>query len=148
MTGEADFAIAMFPQQIPQASVAEGVPSYMYYKPIKWAVRSFYNAYWMEYFHTNLLYSLSRHPIPIKTHGNVIRSFSNLTWAFIFTLLAWLGVTFALIYHIYTKYLPDQFLTNRYVHRFDFIIVTFAGLTEPEPLPWFPKFSTGLSSRI
>ncbi len=95
---------------------------------------------------TNLhsdLFFLNRHPIPIKTHGNVIRSFSNLTWAFIFFSLLLIGQTLALIYYVYVRYLPEQFLTKHYVHQLDFIVLTFAGLAEPEPLPWFTRFSTG-----
>ena len=38
---------------------------------------------------------------------------------------------------------PNNSLTRNPTHKLDFIIMTFCGITEPDPIPWFPKWSTG-----
>ena len=62
--------------------------------------------------------------------------------------LTCLGAAFALIYYVYMRHIPEADLARRCVHKMDFIIFTFARLTEPEPLPWFPKISAGITYAI
>ena len=58
--------------------------------------------------------------------------------------MAVLAVFFKLIHWFYaTQFDPVHGLAGPVTHRFDFIILTLATLTEPDPLPWFPKASAG-----
>ena len=58
--------------------------------------------------------------------------------------MAVLAVLFKSIHWFYaTQFDPVHGLAGPVTHRFDFIILTLATLTEPDPLPWFPKASAG-----
>ena len=58
--------------------------------------------------------------------------------------MAVLALNFKLIHWFYsTKFDPAHGLAGPVTHKFDFIILTLATLTEPDPLPWFPKASAG-----
>ena len=59
--------------------------------------------------------------------------------------MAVLAVFFKFIHWFYTtQFDPSLGLAGPVVHRFDFVILTLATLTEPDPLPWFPKASAGI----
>ena len=85
-----------------------------------------------------------RKPIPVTTIDNIIKVFPSTVWLALFISLASIGMCFAAFYHIYqTKYFRDAKLVRENVPNFDFALLTFASLMEPDPLPWFDKYSAG-----
>ena len=59
--------------------------------------------------------------------------------------MAGLALLFKFIHWFYTtQFDPALGLAGPVVHRFDFVILTLATLTEPDPLPWFPRASAGI----
>lgn len=87
-----------------------------------------------------LLQFVTRKPVPIISYDQYISGFSVSVWMAILSSLLLFAICFKLFYNAYITHFPPGFcgsLTN----PFDFIILTLAGITEPDPLPWFPKWS-------
>ena len=60
-----------------------------------------------------------------------------------------IALMFKSIHYLYqTKIGIGHNLAGPVTHPLDFIIMTLSTLTEPDPLPWFPKESTGWFERI
>ena len=58
--------------------------------------------------------------------------------------MALMAVAFLVIYHTYMRLIPERADETRSgVPITDFFLLTFSSLTEPDPLPWFPKYSAG-----
>ena len=83
----------------------------------------------------------TRVPIPLVNYENVIRPFTSEVWLALFLSLGAFSFYFGLTYRVYTSL--DQGLTGQLVTPWDFLIFTFCRFVEPDPLPWFPKWSSG-----
>ena len=93
----------------------------------------------------------SRLPIKIVNYANILRPFTPLAWLFVVCGLAAFSSAFALIYAVYralddqTKKMDqDQRMAGKLVSGWDFVILTFSSFVEPDPLAWFPRWSTGM----
>ena len=86
-----------------------------------------------------------RRPRPVLQLHNLTNTFSMFTWiSFYFTLLALCGAmatTFA-FYRVHIPFLNRGSLELRVS---DFFIQPLAAITEPDPICWFQKHTTGLS---
>ncbi len=72
------------------------------------------------------------------------RPFDRVVWVAVFLVLASLSLSFLLAYHVYLGSARLHFLVHRRVEwKMDFFLYTFAAFVEPDPLPWFQRWSTG-----
>ena len=81
-----------------------------------------------------------------KVVGNgldsLTRPFTSEVWVSILVLLlAFIGL-FLTTHAVYKK-IPEENLVRASTTRVDLIIKTIGTLTEPDPFPYFPQFSTG-----
>ena len=87
---------------------------------------------------------VTRFPRPIIRYDQHFHTFSATVWLVMFGTLILLGFIFQSIYKFYEAYLPGEIdLRGQLNSKMDFIILTLSTLTEPDPLPWFPKYSAG-----
>lgn len=85
----------------------------------------------------------SRKPQPISLQDNYLTAFSYPVWiACIFTLLSF-SVAYFIVYLIYFKVAHMRHLLGPKLFWIDFLLLTFTGITEPKPIPWFPKLCVG-----
>lgn len=69
--------------------------------------------------------------------------FQNITWTFIFAQMLVFSVLFFTIFTLYSEWKLTMFI-GYVTHGFDFILLTFTSMFEPDPIPWFTsKWSTG-----
>ena len=58
------------------------------------------------------------------------------------------ALVFKLIHSVYSlKPLERHCLAGKVVHEVDFLILTLASVTEPDPIPWFPRPSSGIQQK-
>ena len=87
---------------------------------------------------------VTRFPVPILRYDQQFQCFSITVWLTMFGTLFFLGFTFQSIYKFYEAYFPSEIaLRGPLRSKADFLILTLSTLTEPDPLPWFPKYSAG-----
>jgi hypothetical protein len=88
---------------------------------------------------------VSRRPIPIPSRiDNVITVFTANVWIAILGTILVFALLFLIVHTIYnTKHLNNYGLAGKLHAKYDFFLLTFSTLMEPDPLPWFPKHSTG-----
>ena len=85
---------------------------------------------------------VTREPNSIKSLYQHFNVFQLPVWIAIICTLASLAVSFKFIHFIYLNKINPA-LAGSVTHPMDFIILSTASITEPDPLPWFPKFSAG-----
>ena len=74
--------------------------------------------------------------------------FTPSVWAIILLTLAIIAILFSVVHSIYkSRYFPTK-MVQEANSNFDFYLLTFSSLLEPDPLPWFPKMSAGEVSEI
>lgn len=99
-----------------------------------------------RYFLTTGMRYVARYPSPVYYFNQYLKAFSMHVWFAVFGTLLSFAFTFKLIFHFYSKKFNEADLIGHVTHDpVDFGLLTFAGLTEPEALPWFPKWSAGCS---
>ena len=87
---------------------------------------------------------ITRKPVPVTTIDNLIKVFGLDIWLTLFFTLLSISICFATFYHVYkAKTFRHLNLVKENVNNFDFPLLTFATLMEPDPIPWFPKYSAG-----
>ncbi|XP_059091071.1 uncharacterized protein LOC131886976 [Tigriopus californicus] len=86
---------------------------------------------------------VTRHPQKLLAFGNLARGFDSLSWVAVFTFLSMFSMTFAGIFYVYKYLLKEPELYRNPNSGIDFVLMTFTTFVEPDPLPWFPKWSTG-----
>ncbi len=92
---------------------------------------------------------VTREPTIIPRFYQQFMVFSHWIWLSVFGVLLIMVVAFKITHYLYqTKIGIGHNLAGRVTHPLDFIILTFSTLTEPDPLPWFPKQSTGYNTVI
>ena len=89
-------------------------------------------------------WSTTKSPKPIVTYDQILYTFQRYTWlGFLFTFIAMILV-FKLIHSVYsTEALKKYNLAGKVTHELDFVILTLASITEPDPISWFPRPSAG-----
>ena len=98
---------------------------------------------------TNFFYQLeftwvSRKPVPLTKIDNVIKVFPANIWLPLILTLSAIAVCFAAFYYAYrSQTFRHLNLVKPNVQPFDFPLLTFASLMEPDPIPWFPEYSAG-----
>ncbi len=86
----------------------------------------------------------TRTPRKVTAYGNITRPFTPVIWAFTTVTLFAIASLMLLVYKIYTSRTMIQYkLTMIESSKFNFYLYSFAKFTEPDPLPWFDKWSTG-----
>ena len=86
---------------------------------------------------------LARKPVTIKIYNQQFSIFQPLIWLLTIAIVFVMAFTFKTIYFVYSR-LDDKYgLLRPVTHDFDFFLLSLASLTEPDPIPWFPRFSTG-----
>ena len=81
----------------------------------------------------------------VPSYDQHLQTFSWIVWVTIVLTLIIMSLTFKFLHFVYLNKLDERHnLAGPVVHRLDFVIVTFSSLTEPDPIPWFPKMSAGL----
>lgn len=95
----------------------------------------------------------SRIPILLPSFGNLIRPLPNLVWMAILALILVMSLLFMTINKTYL--LIDNQINRGEEDRLtlkvglaDFFIRTFSTITEPEVIPWFPKWSAGSTGQL
>lgn len=87
----------------------------------------------------------SREQQPIVRYDQQFRVFNNVIWLIVFFTFIIMAMVLKVVHYLYqVKIGLGHGLAGRVTHPLDFLILTLSSLTEPDPLPWFPKFSTGL----
>lgn len=75
--------------------------------------------------------------------------FSPLTWLLFVLFLLIFAVSFLVIHYVYLYAIPREYqLTTEKAAWFDFFILTMTKFPEPDPLPWFKKWSTGSATML
>ena len=91
----------------------------------------------------------TRLPVRLPNYGNLIRALPPIVWGTIFVLIFVMSLVFMTINKTYAyidaNYIinEEMRLTRPVLSLVDFFIKTFSTITEPELIPWFPKWSTG-----
>lgn len=86
----------------------------------------------------------SRIPRPITSYNNVTKPFPVLVWIVSLSTIFILALLTFIFHTVYTKSLLSYMkLAKQEKHRLNFFIFPFAKFSEPEPLPWFNKWSAG-----
>ena len=91
---------------------------------------------------------ISRQPIPLKAYNSMINVFSFTVWIFVIATLFLLAMLFGFVYFMYQKDERTQNLAIKLTHPMDFVLLTYFAITEPDPLPWFPRWSSGIYSLL
>lgn len=88
---------------------------------------------------------LTRAPLKISSFDNLTRVFSPIVWIAIYLCLAALTLMMFITHRIYTQVdLQGHGLANSNdVPWTNFVLFAFAKFVEPDPIPWFNRFSTG-----
>ena len=88
---------------------------------------------------------VSQSPKPIETFDQIIHTFQWPVWLALLCSLTLMILIFKLIHTVYSmKALKKYNLAGKPTHDLDFILLTFASITEPDPIPWFPRPSAGI----
>lgn len=91
----------------------------------------------------------TRLPARLPNYGNLVRVLPPEVWVVILALIIVMSLVFMIINktyaHIDNSILcsKDDKLTKTVSSPVDFFIKTFSTITEPELIPWFPRWSTG-----
>ncbi|XP_059098061.1 uncharacterized protein LOC131892274 [Tigriopus californicus] len=85
----------------------------------------------------------TRRPQKLVAFGNLGRGFDFWSWISVFTCLSLFSITFALIFHVYKSLIRLKTLYKNPGHPMDFLLLTFTAFVEPDPLVWFPSWSSG-----
>lgn len=82
----------------------------------------------------------------VQTFDQIIYSFQWNAWLALFVSFLAMIFVFKLIHSVYsTKALEKHNLAGRVTHDLDFVLLTLASLTEPDPIHWFPRPSAGFT---
>ena len=90
----------------------------------------------------------SRIPILLPNFGNLIRPLPVIVWITIIGVVFVMSIVFMAINKTY-KYIDENACHHgedrltKQVRFVDFFIKTFSTITEPEWIPWFPRWSAG-----
>ncbi len=82
----------------------------------------------------------TRKPIPIISYNQFISGLSSSVWVAVLVTLLVFSACFKLFYAVYYSHFPPGFVGSL-INPFDFILLTFGGITEPDALPWFHRGS-------
>lgn len=86
----------------------------------------------------------ARYPLPVHNFDQYLKAFSWNVWITLFGVLLVFSFTFKIIHYLHSEKLKEKKLIASVTQDpSDFVLLTFAGITEPEVLPWFPKWSSG-----
>ncbi len=95
------------------------------------------------YFSVNIIY-ITRAPLPVTSLENITRQFSATVWIMSLVSISALSLMLYVTYVVYNGGHMKAFELARVEKlRTNFLIFPFAKITEPDPLPWFKKWSTG-----
>ncbi len=89
---------------------------------------------------------MSRSPIPVDSYGSILKPFSREVWAATAVLMGVFATFFWTAHRCYTRdALADHArgLVRQEASPFNFFLYSFAKITEPDPLPWFKRMSSG-----
>ena len=87
---------------------------------------------------------ITREPSILPNYHSNFTTFELESWLCIILSFLAMSLTFKVIHWVYqNKFDPDLGLVKSVVHEWDFVILTLSTLVEPDPIPWFPKMSTG-----
>lgn len=87
---------------------------------------------------------ITRQPAEMLSYDQHFKTFSNNVWFALIATLALLSFIFRVMHWIYDHQISPQYsLAGSVTHPLDFVILTLSSLTEPDPLPWFPRASAG-----
>ncbi len=88
---------------------------------------------------------ITRKPKPLPPYTNVLRPFSPRIWLILLATLELICLQFALINKIYyvMPHFRDAELTRYEPSTYLFFLYPMFKITEPDPLPWFKKWSAG-----
>ncbi len=92
----------------------------------------------------NMLSYIFRAPRKVVSYGNVARPFSVLVWLIIFFTVFVLATLQFASYKVYTsKGIIEYDIMKKVSSQVDLFLYPFVKITEPDPMPWFIKWSTG-----
>ncbi len=87
---------------------------------------------------------LSRAPLPVTSLGNITDPFTVTVWLVVIITLFSLSLYLLLAHQVYvSENLRHENLAVQEEAKGNFFIFTFCKISEPEPLPWFRKWSAG-----
>ncbi len=87
---------------------------------------------------------ITRQPRPINAYGNISKPFPSSVWTISVIFILVLAILLYVSHKIYqSDDLKRHQLAKEEMLAFNFFLFAFAKLTEPDPLPWFHKWSTG-----
>lgn len=134
---KADFVGSGFAER-PLTRVIEGItgPYTIFFFYFRFAcLRAVYNYQFLFF---------TEEPDRVARFDQQLSIFSISIWMSIIGVFLVMTVIFKIIHYLYsTKIGIGHNLAGKVTHPFDFFILTVGALTEPDPIPWFPKYSTG-----
>ncbi len=87
---------------------------------------------------------ITRQPEPLPPYTNVLRPFTPRIWLILLATLEIICLLFAVVNSIYDKpYFQDAKLARYEPSTYLFFLYPMFKITEPDPLPWFKKWSAG-----
>ncbi len=87
---------------------------------------------------------VSRLPRPIQSYGNITLPLSPTIWAVSASLIGILSLYFLIAHSFYqTEGMKEFKLAQKEESRINFFLFSYVKLTEPDPLPWFRRWSSG-----
>eukprot|EP00094_Tigriopus_californicus_P013993 TCALIF_13549-PA protein Name:"Protein of unknown function" AED:0.36 eAED:0.36 QI:0/0.33/0/0.5/1/1/4/0/414 len=95
------------------------------------------------YVHTLELKYCTRRPQKLVDFGNLGRGFDFWSWISIFVCLSLFSITFAVIFYVYKANIGHKHMYKDPGNPVDFFLLTFTAIVEPDPLVWFPSWSSG-----
>ena len=90
---------------------------------------------------------ISREPDKIERNDYILNTFDLTTWILILVLILIMSLAFKTIHMVYQS-IPGQKLAGPLTHQADYILLVVGTLTEPDSIPWFPRFSAGKNQNI
>lgn len=86
---------------------------------------------------------ITRYPLLVTSYNNLTKPFSAATWALSLTTIFILSILLFVTHKVYSTFLKTFALAKEEINPSNFFLFPFTKITEPEPLPWFEKWSTG-----
>ena len=89
-----------------------------------------------------------RRPRPVLQLNNLSNTFSRFTWIVFYITLLVLSGAMAVSFAFYRVHLPFLNRDSLEIRFLDFFIRPLTAITEPDPICWFQKHTTGFSKKM
>ena len=84
-----------------------------------------------------------RFPVPKRDFIKVTKVFTWGIWVGVFSSIAAIAIAFAIVHGVYSSNHEMKHLVRPVLNWFDFPLLSFCTLIEPDAVRWFPRWSAG-----